>query len=107
VLRRIHTKLGLTPDIDIGIGYQSDRKSLLYGPHSPFSYPNYNNLQTMVIPNNRAETDVSLKGLSTAEVFSFFQKVYFLFVAENPKAASPFISLDQGDFDKRYGVYFE
>jgi hypothetical protein len=61
----------------------------------------------MVIPNNRAETDVSLKGLSTAEVFSFFQKVYFLFVAENPKAASPFISLDQGDFDKRYGVYFE
>lgn len=98
ILRSIHQQLGREIEVSLQIGFNSDRKSMLYSKYSPFSYPHIYNMQKMVI-DNKANLSISLKEITKDSVFRCFQQLYSLFVSDNPKSTHPFVELDRQHFD--------
>jgi hypothetical protein len=90
--------LNKSVDISISINFNSDRRALLYGKHSPFNYPNIFNFQTMGIPDSKADLSVDLKSITKDSIFGLFDKLYGLFVAEEPTSKYPFAYLDKEHF---------
>lgn len=99
ILDKIHKQLNREIDISVSIKFHSDKRALLYGKHSPFNYPHIFNMQTMGIPESKADTTINLKEVSKDSMFDFFEKLYGLFVAENSKSLYPFVTLDRQHFD--------
>ncbi len=99
ILQSIHQQLDKPVDISLKIEFESNRKSQLYKPHSPFDYPRKFDLQTMTIPEKGTLLEIELNEISKDTVFSTFSKIYSLFSAENPKSPIPFIELNRDFFN--------
>jgi len=99
ILNSIHKQIQKNINISITVKFISDKRSLLYSNHSPFKYPHIFNMQNMEIPDNKAESSIELSSITKDSIFNLFEKLYGLFVAENPKSTQPFVTLDRQHFD--------
>lgn len=106
ILYRVHNQLKREVSLEVAINFVCDRRALLYQPYSPFKYAEAFNMQLMGVPDSEASLTSKLKNFSKDSMFSLFEKIYSIFVAENPKSQNPFILLDRVDFDKVMDIYF-
>ena len=97
ITKAIHTQLSKPIDIKIHVNFLSDKKSILYGKHSPFEvgflFENYE------IPGNKASETITLTEISKDSIFNLFEKLYSLFVSENPKSQRPYVTINRQHFD--------
>jgi hypothetical protein len=107
ILNSIHKQLDRPADFTVDVNFHSDRRSLLYSNHSPFKYSGKFNLQTMSIPGNRGHVALSFSEITKDKVFKEFEKLYSIFIAENPKSLDPYITLDRPYFDMMTNDFFK
>ncbi len=107
IINTIHEQLKKAVEISIDIKFSSDKKALLSSQLSPFKYPKIYSWQTMEIPDGKAQLSVNLSSITKNNVFKLFDRIYGLFVAENPKSSHPFVALDRESFDLFTNEYIE
>jgi hypothetical protein len=97
IVKPIHTQLNKPIDISVHVNFESDKKALLYGKHSPFEigflFENYE------MPNNKASETIKLNAISKDSIYKMFEKLYTLFVSENAKSVKPYVTIDRQHFD--------
>jgi hypothetical protein len=99
IINSVHKQLKRTVDLSINIKFISDKRTLLNSQFSPFTYPKHYNFQTMGIPDGRAEKFFNLSSISNNSIFNLFEKIYEVFIDENPKSLHPFVTIDREYFN--------
>ncbi|MCJ7449526.1 MAG: toll/interleukin-1 receptor domain-containing protein [Bacteroidales bacterium] len=97
IIKAIHDKLTKVIDIKIRVSFESDKRSLLYGKHSPFNFGII--FEHYGIPNNKADVTIKLNLISKDSVFKMFETIYHMFVSENIQSTRPYVSIDRQHFD--------
>ncbi|PKP41055.1 MAG: hypothetical protein CVT93_09775 [Bacteroidetes bacterium HGW-Bacteroidetes-10] len=105
ILNSIHKQLNRDANFSIDINFISDRRSLLY--HSPFKYSQLFDLQTMIIPDNKADISLEFSEITKDTVFNSIENLYSIFCSENPKSQHPYVLLDRQHFDMLTDRFFK
>lgn len=96
-LNNIHIQLKRSFDITFDINFYSDKKACLYSKYSPFDYDF--SFATYEIPGSKAKLSCNLTVVNKDTIFNLYEKLYLLFVSENPKSPRPYPELKREHFD--------
>jgi hypothetical protein len=103
-LKKIHTQLGIAPNIKITTEFKSSNRSLFYSVHSPFDCGTFH-FNTFLIPNNSFQMDSTIKNLDSEALYKYFQDIYHQFQSENPNTRFPYLTINRENFDQLTSKY--